>query len=81
MADGANQTLPQKMSDFQYSRRANWPWRDKILSAPQQENYCESKQTCFSYSLDKAFHLPEFQAKLLIFLPEIEWTVLIETAS
>ena len=45
------------------------------------ENYCESKQTCFSYSLDKAFHLPEFQAKLLIFLPEIEWTVLIETAS
>ena len=28
------------------------------------ENYCESKQTYFSYSLDKAFHLPEFQAKL-----------------
>ena len=29
------------------------------------ENYCESKQTYFSYSLDKAFHLPEFQAKLV----------------
>ena len=28
------------------------------------ENYCESKQTYFSYSLHKAFHLPEFQAKL-----------------
>ena len=28
------------------------------------ENYCESKQTYFSYSLDKAFHLLEFQAKL-----------------
>ena len=28
------------------------------------ENYCESKQTYFSYGLDKAFHLPEFQAKL-----------------
>ena len=28
------------------------------------ENYCESKQTYFSYSLDKAFHSPEFQAKL-----------------
>ena len=28
------------------------------------ENYCESKQTYFSYILDKAFHLPEFQAKL-----------------
>ena len=28
------------------------------------EHYCESKQTYFSYSLDKAFHSPEFQAKL-----------------
>ena len=28
------------------------------------ENYCESKQTNFSYSLDKAFHSPGFQAKL-----------------
>ena len=32
------------------------------LARPQ--NYCESKQTYFSYSLDKAFHSPEFQAKL-----------------
>ena len=30
----------------------------------QPENYCESKQTYFSYSLDKAFYSPEFQAKL-----------------
>ena len=75
MADGANQTLPQKMPDFQYSRRANWPWRDKILSAPQQENYCESKQTCFSYSLDNQSFRQNY------FLREIEWTVLIETAS
>ena len=29
----------------------------------QPENYCESKQTYFSCSLDKAFHSPEFQAK------------------
>ena len=28
------------------------------------ENYCESKQTYFSYSLNKAFHSPKFQAKL-----------------
>ena len=29
------------------------------------ENYCESKQTYFSYILDKAFHnLPQFWAKL-----------------
>ena len=29
----------------------------------RQENYYKSKQTYFSYHLDKAFHLPEFQAK------------------
>ena len=28
------------------------------------ENYCESKQIHFSFSLDKAFHLPKFLAKL-----------------
>jgi len=27
---------PQKMANFRFSRRANWPWRDKILSAPQR---------------------------------------------
>ena len=43
-------TAPQKMPNFQFSARP--------------ENYCESKQTYFSYSLDKAFHSPEFQAKL-----------------
>ena len=42
-------TAPQKMPNFQFSARP--------------ENYCESKQTYFSYSLDKAFHSPEFQAK------------------
>ena len=43
------------------------------------ENYCESKQKYFSYSLDKAFHLPEFQAKLFSY--EIDWAVFTETAS
>ena len=58
-------TTPQKMPNFQFSRRAKWPWWDKILAPPpaRSENYCESKQTYFSYSLDKAFHSPEFQAK------------------
>ena len=28
------------------------------------ENYCESKQTYFNYSLDRSFDLPEFQVKL-----------------
>ena len=55
----ANQTFysAAKMPNFQFSRRANW--------RAGQENYCESKQTYYSCSLDKAFHLPdEFQAKL-----------------
>ena len=33
----------------------------------QPESYCESKQTYFSYCLNKAFHLPEFWAKLFFF--------------
>ena len=62
-------TAPQKMPNFQFSRRANWPWREKILSAPpaRTENYCESNQTYFSYSLDKAFHSPEFFLAKLFF--------------
>ena len=59
-------TAPQKMSDFQfYIRRAKWPWREKIFSGPQRgQKNCESKETNFSYSLEKAFHLPEFRTKL-----------------
>ena len=29
-------TAPQKMPNFQFSRLAKWPWRDKILGAPQR---------------------------------------------
>ena len=29
-------TVPQKMPNFQFSRRTKWLWRDKILSAPQR---------------------------------------------
>ena len=46
-------TAPLKMPSFRFSRHANWPGRDKILSAPQRgQNIikCESKQTYFSYS-------------------------------
>ena len=39
--------------------------RTKYSAPPaRQENYYNSKQTSFSYHLDKAFHLPEFQAQL-----------------
>ena len=36
---------------------------DTQRSPAGTENYCESKKTYFSYSLDKAFHFLEFQAK------------------
>ena len=29
-------TVPQKMPNFQFSSRAKWPWRDKILGALQR---------------------------------------------
>ena len=29
-------TARQKMPNFQFSRCANWTWRDKILRAPQR---------------------------------------------
>ena len=53
------------MPKFQFSRRAKWPWRDKMLGAPQrgQKIIVNPKQSYFSYSLDKAFYSPEFQAK------------------
>ena len=54
-------TAPQKMPNFQFSRCADCRWRDKILSAPQRGQEIIVNQ---SYSLDKAFNLAEFQAKL-----------------
>ena len=62
-------TAPQKMPNFQSSIGSN---RCKLAVAGENtqrppartENYFESKQTYFSYILDKAFHLPEFRAKL-----------------
>ena len=56
-------TAPQKGPNFQFSRRAKWPWRDKILGATQRGQKIIVNQSK-PYSLDKAFHLPEFQAKL-----------------
>ena len=43
------------------------------------ENYCESKQTYLSDSLDKAFHLQSSTQNY--FSREIEWAVFSETAS
>ena len=48
-------------------------------SPASHEDYCESQQTYFSYSLDKAFHLLEFQANY--FSRAIQCMVLTETDS
>ena len=66
--DGANQTFYSAVKTAKFSVFKTW----KMALAGQNtrrpparpENYCESKQTYFSYSLDKAFHSPESQAKL-----------------
>ena len=46
-------------------------------SPARAENYCESKQTHFSYSLDKAFHSPEFQAELFFTPNRVGWDSLL----
>ena len=48
------------MPNFQFSRLANWPWREWYSAPPSAER----KLLWISYSLDKAFHLLDFQAKL-----------------
>ena len=55
------------MPNFQFWRRAKWPWWDKILGAPQRGQKIFvylSKLIWVIYSLNKAFHSPEFQANL-----------------
>ena len=56
---------PQKCLIFKFHdvQTGRGGWKYSGLPA-RPENYCESKQTYLRYSLDKAFHLPEFQRKL-----------------
>ena len=59
-------TAPLKMPSFRFSRRANWQWRDKILSAPQRgQNIIVNQSKPILVTVFQAFHLPEFQSKLL----------------
>ena len=55
-------TAPQKNAKFSLFKtcKLNVAGQDTRRPAARPENYCESKQTYFSYSLEKAFHLPEF---------------------
>ena len=62
-------TALQKMPHFQDLQTGHGGTKYSVPPLPpppqrDQKYYCESKETYFSYSLDKAFHLPEFRAKL-----------------
>ena len=83
MVDGANQTFYRaaknvKFLVFKTSKMAVAGQNTRRPPA-RPENYGEPKQTYFSYSLDKAFHSPEFQQNY--FSREIEWAVFTETTS
>ena len=59
-------TAPQKMPSFQFSNFCKFFFCKLAVAGENTqrppaptENYCESKQTYFSYSLENAFHLPE----------------------
>ena len=75
-------TPPQKMPNFQFSIRANWPWREKILSAPPQRGQKiivnQSKPILFIVSV-KPFTCQSFGQNY--FSREIELAVFTETAS
>ena len=74
-------TVPQKMPNFQFSRHANWPWRDKILSAPQHSKKIIVNQSkpILVIVLIKPFTRQSFRQNY--FLREIEWAVFTEIAS
>ena len=72
-------TAPQKIVSV--SRRANWPWRDKILGAPRRGQKIivnQSKPILVIVSI-KPFTRQSFRQNY--FSPEIEWAVFTETAS
>ena len=73
-------TAPQKMQNFQFSRRAKWPWRYKILRAPQRGQKIivnQSKPILVIVSI-KPFTRQSFRQNY--FSRKIEWAVFTETA-
>ena len=74
-------TAPQKMPNFQFSRSANWTWRDKILGAPQRGKKIivnQSKPILVIVSI-KPFTCKSFRQNY--FSREIKWAVFTEAAS
>ena len=65
------------MPNFQFSKRAKWPWRDKILGAPQRGQKIivnQSKPILVIVSI-KPFTRQSFRQNY--FSSEIEWRVLL----
>ena len=74
-------SAPRKMPNFQFSGRANWPWREKILSAPQRGQKIivnQGKLVLVIVSI-RPFTCPNFRQNY--FSREIEWAVFTETVS
>ena len=71
-------TAPEKMPHFQFSRCANWQWRDKILGAPQHGQKIIVNQSKPIVSI-KPFTCQSFRQNY--FSHEIEWAVFTETPS
>ena len=68
------------MPNFQFSRRAKWPWRDKILGAPQRGQKIivnQSKPILVIVSI-KPFTCQSSRQNY--FSREFEWAVFTETA-
>ena len=71
-------TASQKMPHFQFSRRANWQWQDKILGAPQRGQKIIVNQSKLIVSI-KPFTCQSLRQNY--FSREIEWAVFTETPS
>ena len=74
-------TAPQKMPNFQFLRRAKWPWGDKILGAPKrfQEIIVNQSKPIFVIASIKPFTRQSLRQNYLS--SEIAWAVFTETAS
>ena len=68
---------PQKMPNFPFSRRAKWPWPDKILVAPQrgQKIIVNQSKPILVIVLIKPLTCQRFRQNY--FLSEIEWAVMV----
>ena len=74
-------TAPQKIPNFQFSRRTKWPWRYKILGTPQRGQKIivnQSKPILVIVSI-KPFTRQSVRQNY--FSREIEWAVFTEIAS